>query len=321
MADRRYDVLTLGETMWRMSAPSQMRLEQVTSLNVHVGGSESNTAAALSRLGKRTAWWSRLPDNPLGHHVAAALRAHGVDVDHVLYAGARLGTYFVEYGSPPRPSQIVYDRAGSSASQMHPAEFPLSLLDQTRWLHLTGITPGLSSTCLDTVQHVLSEARARSIPVSFDINYRSRLWSWEQARPVIASLAPHCTLLIAAERDALQILQHTQSASDLAFALRDRWNIPTVVITRSEHGAVGLDSNGLVEVQAFSVQVVERIGAGDAFDAGLISGQLDGLSLADSLRLGCAAAALKLTIPGDIALISKSDVDQVLANAAAIIQR
>src|SRR5215207_6543836 len=144
--------------MWRLSPPGRSRLEIATILDIQVGGSESNTAIALSRLGQRVAWWSRLPDNPLGKHVANTLRVHGVDVSSVAWGGDRLGTYFVEFGSPPRPTQVVYDRAASSASDMQPDHFDWSLVGKSRWLHLTGITPALSASCLATVRRAIQEA-------------------------------------------------------------------------------------------------------------------------------------------------------------------
>lgn len=311
-----YDVITLGETMWRLSPPGKGRLENATTLDIQVGGSESNTAIALSRLGKRVAWWSRLPDNPLGKHVANTLRMQGVDVSGVKWAGKRLGTYFVEFGSPPRPTQVVYDRADSAASQMHPQDFDWSLIRQTRWLHVTGITPALSATCLETVRRAVHEAKAANVPVSFDLNYRGKLWTYDEARPIYDELAAQAAVAIAAERDIRNCYGNTVTLAEL----RARWNGAVIVLTNGAAGATAFDGN-LYHADAYPVQIVDRVGAGDAFSAGLLCAMLDGKPLSEALRWGNACAALKLTLPGDIALISRAEVEHLLASGDAAIQR
>ncbi len=147
-----FDLITLGETMWRLSPPGRERLENTTTLDIHVGGAESNVAATLARVGKSVAWWARLPDNPAGRQVANTLRAQGVNTSGVRWSEGRLGTYFVEFGGTPRPTQVIYDRADSTASQMTPDDFDWDMLHGTRWLHLTGITPALRSSCIETIR-------------------------------------------------------------------------------------------------------------------------------------------------------------------------
>lgn len=317
-----YDLITLGETMWRLSPPGFNRLDSARSLDIQVGGSESNTAIALARLGKRVAWWSRLPLNPLGQHIAQTLSTYGVDVSGICWQeNARLGTYFVEFGSAPRATQVVYDRANSAASQMQPTDFDWSLLEGTRRLHLTGITPALSQSCLDTVRRALEEARRYAVTISFDINYRAKLWSWDECRPVIHELAAQSDLALIALRDARSLLQSPDAgAEELARTLHERWNAH-VIVTRGADGAVAYDGEALHAVPAFSVQVVDRVGAGDAFSAGLLCGLLDGKSLPAAMRYGAAVAALKMTLPGDIALTSRAEVEALLDEKSSDIQR
>lgn len=312
-----YDVITLGETMWRLSPPGRERLETAHTLDIQIGGAESNLAIALARQGKRTAWWSRLPDNALGHNVANTLRMYGVDVSGVRFEGKRLGTYFVEFGSAPRPTQVIYDRTDSAASQMQPDDFDWSLLRQARWLHLTGITPALSASCLQTTRRALDEARSAGIPTSFDLNYRAKLWTPQQAAPVYDELAGRSTLVIAALRDVRMMY----GAEITARALYERWNGAIVVLT---NGAAGSDAtNGETDfhADAFKVEIVDRVGAGDSFDAGLISALLDGKPLGEALRYGNALAALKMTLQGDIAVISRAEVEHLLTEGSSLIQR
>lgn len=323
-SETEYDLVTLGETMWRLSAPNHRRLDVTDMLEIQVGGAESNMAIALARLGRRVAWWSRLPDNPLGRHVAQTLRTFNVDVSGVYWQpGARLGTYFIDFGSPPRPTQVIYDRANSAASQMQPDDFDWSVLQRTRRLHLTGITPALSPSCLETVRRAIREAQAANVQISFDLNYRAKLWGWDQCRPVMDELAAQCHLVIGATRDAQNLVADTSIEGEtLVRQLHQRWNGATVVLTKGAQGAVAFDGKSCYDVNAFhGVQIIDRIGAGDAFDAGLLYALLDDKPLPQALRYGHAAAALKMTIPGDIALISRGEVEALLAEESTDIQR
>jgi 2-dehydro-3-deoxygluconokinase len=315
-----HDLITLGESMWRLSpSGSHERLEAARQLDIHLGGAESNVASGLSRLGKRTAWWSRLPDNPLGRNVANTLRAHGVDISAVRWGGGRLGTYFVEFGHPPRATDVYYDRANSAASQMQPDDFPWEQLRHTRWLHLTGITPALSTSCLQTVQRAVEEARRAGVSTSFDLNYRAKLWTPQQAAPVLDELAAQCTLVIAAERDVKTLfgLEGEQTLE----RLYSRWNKATVVMTCGDRGACGWDERGRCDAASFPVNDPIRIGGGDAFAVGLLCTLMDGGSLADALIYGNAVAALKMTMPGDIALVTRREVDDFLRNQPGSVLR
>ena len=310
--------------MWRLSAPGATRLDVTSSLNVNVGGTESNLAIGLARLGKHVAWWSRLPDNPLGQHVAQVLRTFAVDVSGVYWqADARLGTYFIEFGSPPRPTQVVYDRADSVASQMQPDDFDWSLLRRAKRLHLTGITPALSSSCLETVRRALREGNAANVQVSFDLNYRAKLWTWDECRPVMDELASQCQLVIGATRDAQSLMDDMTLVDEpLLRALHKRWQGATVVLTKGSAGSIAFDGNQVYDVPTVSdVQVVDRIGSGDAFDAGLLCALLDGKPLPDALAYGNATAALKMTMFGDFALVSRTEVDALLAQSSTDVQR
>jgi 2-dehydro-3-deoxygluconokinase len=307
--------------MWRLSPPGEERIEQAHGLAIHIGGAESNVAVALARLGKQVAWWSRLPENALGRHVANGLRAQRVDVSNVHWSAGRLGTYFVEFATPPRPTQVIYDRAGSAASQMEPDNFNWELLRQTRRLHLTGITPALSQSCLETVRRAIREANAAGVAISFDLNYRGKLWTPEQARVILDELAPQCTMVIAAKRDVETIFQITGERDQVLRQLRERWNIATVVLTQGANGTSAFDGSNIHHAPAFEVPNPIRIGAGDAFDAGLLFALLEGKTLAKALVYGNAVAALKLTMPGDMALVTRQEIETFLLNQSSTVVR
>jgi 2-dehydro-3-deoxygluconokinase len=307
----RFDFVSLGETMIRLSPPNFERISQAQSLDIQIGGAESNVAVAMSRLGFKTAWLSRLPDNALGQRVTAELRAHGVNTTGVRFApNERMGTYFIELAVPPRPNRVVYDRAGSAASKMTLADVDLDILTQTRWLHMTGITPALSSSCLELTIGVIQMARNIGVTVSFDVNYRALLWSPSQAGAALATILPHCDVVFAAHRDAIALLQAPDDASAAATELQNRFGNRIFVLTIGESGAIAQTNTGQLHIdQPFKVpQIVDRIGAGDAFDAGFIAGQLWDKSVEDSLLCGNALSALKLTMPGDLALVSKDEL-------------
>lgn len=315
------DLITLGESMWRLSPPGQERLEGARSLNIHVGGAESNVASALARLGKRVEWWSRLPDHAPGHQVANTLRMHGVDTSKVRWVEGRLGTYYVEFSSPPRPVQVIYDRANSAASQMQPDDFPWEQLQGARWLHLTGITPALSESCLATVKRAIQEARKANVSISFDLNYRAKLWTPEQAARVLDELAAQCTLVIGAERDIQTLFHIGGSPEDILRTLRQRWPETSIVLTQGGNGSSAFDGNQMAHADVFPAENPIRIGAGDAFDAGLLCALMDGKPLADALTYGNALAALKMTMPGDIALVTREEIEQLISKRASDLLR
>lgn len=325
MTSRQLDLLTLGESMWRLAPAGVERLVTARNLDIQIGGAESNIAIALARLGKRVAWWSRLPRNALAENLLRELRGHGVDVSGVVLdpdEDARLGTYFIEFGSSPRPTRVIYDRARSAASNMQPDDFDWATLQRTRRLHLSGITPALSASCLATVRRAVDEARLAGTHVTLDLNYREKLWSWDACRPVVDDLARKSDLVISAARDARKLLQAQEEAASLAHRLYHRWGRPTVVITQGAQPTVAQDGRQTHCAPAFAeVAPVDRIGAGDAFAAGLHCALLEGTSLPAALRFGNAVAALKLSMPGDVALVSRAEVDELLAAGSGEIQR
>ncbi len=316
-----FDVVTFGETMIRLSPPGFGRLESTDLLDLRIGGSESNTAIALVRLERTVAWWSKLPSNPLGRRVAASIRARGVDVSHVLWSDAgRVGLYFIEFGVPPRPHHVYYDRADSAASTLRPDEVDWSHLDGARHLHLTGITCALAPGCLATVDRAIQEAKGRGMTVSLDVNYRSKLWPPERARETLQELLPRVDLAVCPVGDASTVFGLEADGSGTARVLQSRYHVPRVVVTAGAEGAFAVDGDREYHAEAISAQEIDRVGGGDAFAAGVLDGFLDG-DLERGLRYGVAMAALKRTLQGDELIATREEIEAVVAGAASGIHR
>ena len=314
---KRFDIVTLGEIMLRLSPPHNERLLQTNSLDMKFGGAETNIAVNLARLGYKSAWLSRLPDNVFGQRVLAELNGFGVDTSGVkLASNERIGTYFIEFGAPPRPNRVVYDRANSAASRMSLNDVMFDLIADAAWYHTTGITPALSKTCEEIALATLTFAREKGLRVSMDVNYRALLWSPQEAARVLEPMLKLCHIVFMAHRDAVSLFGVSEDANQAATQLQARFNNEILVMTVGENGAVAVTASGEVlhVAQPFDVpHPVDRIGAGDAFDAGFIASQMRGASLEDSMRFGHALSALKMTIPGDYALVSLQEVEMLLA--------
>lgn len=316
-----YDVVTLGETMLRFTPPVALRLEQAQSFEVHIGGSESNMAVGLARLGLKVCWLSRLTDNPLGWMIANAVRAQGVDISLTVWTEAdRVGLYFLEEGQAPRGSQVIYDRRNSAMSRMQPEQFPAHLFQPggARLLHLTGITLALSSDAYATAQRALELAKAAGWQISFDVNYRGKLWSQDAARQGCKPFMEAADLIFLPKRDACMIcdlpsfIPYEMALSEL----RSLYPQATIVMTLGDQGAAALTADGQTYSQpVFPAEAVCRLGRGDAFVAGFLYQFLENSSherIAAALRWGNAMAALKYSIEGDMPLVRRHEVEALV---------
>ena len=308
----RYHLVTLGETLLRLSPPGLQRLEQARLFEVGVGGSELNVACLLARLGRRTAWVSRLPEGPLGRIVEGEARRHGVDTGFVRrIAGARQGLMFFEAGPAPRLARVLYDRKNSAAAGLAFEDAPWEeLIAASARVHLSGITPALGPGCRALVVRLAALAAGAGKPVSYDLNYRATLTTTAEARAVLDAVAPHLELLVTAERDARDVLGFAEEGERLAAAVAARYGVPVVALTRPpgpDGGDMLLARGTLRRPPRYPVETVDRIGAGDAFVAGLIHGLIDAdLDLA--IRLAAYAAAIGLATPGDINYFAAEDL-------------
>lgn len=325
------DVITFGEAMIRLSPPSFQRLEQAHSLDLQVGGAELNTAVALARLGRSAAWVSRLTNNALGHLIANRAREAGVNTDHIVWTdGDRVGVYFLEFGAAPRASNVIYDRKNAAIAGIQPNMAAwLQLFDGVRWFHVTGITPALSPSAAETTRAALRAARAARVQTSIDLNYRAKLWSPEDAGRWMTEFMNDCDVLITTEEDVERVFGiKGTNYEDVARQLSVRFPIKIVAITLRENPlvwknnwtAIAYQDGRVLRTRSFEVEIVDRLGAGDSFAAGLIHGLLDG-DLQKGLDYGVAASAIKHSIPGDFAWITCAEVEALLRGEGLRISR
>lgn len=325
-------ILCFGELLLRLGSPGHERLLQSPRLHVHVGGAEANVAIALAYFGHASAVAGCVSDNALGQAALGELRRHGVDTAAVLRRPGRMGLYFLETGALQRPSEVLYDRAASAFALTPPQAYDWpALLAGIDLLHLSGVTPALGPACAATVIAAAQAARAAGLHVAFDGNFRAKLWQdWDGDAPaILAQLLACADTVFADRRDIAVVLRRDfsgadaeRAAADAAFAAFPQ--IKRIVATRREQHSVDRHAlaahlyrrDGETVLPALALDgIVDRIGAGDAFAAGVLHGLLSGWDEAASLRFGLAAGCLKHSLPGDF-LSLDADRVQALVDAA-----
>src|SRR5215470_3946075 len=306
-----HDLVTLGEVLLRLAIPSPTRFETARQLDLQLGGAEANVAAACARLGLRAAWISALPANPWGERIRRELTGHGVDCGYVRTTeGARIGVYFLEYGVPPRPVRVLYDRRESAFARLTAAQVDWEPVRTARMIHLTGITPALG----DTPRSLFERALAEAATVSFDVNYRATLWSPAEARAFLEPVLTRVRYLFIGQGEAQTLFWFAGSPEQTLDGLARLAPKATISLQRGEEGSTVLDGGRLARPSLRPVvQVVDPIGAGDAYAAGFLWATLTGRGLQEAVDAGTAVAAIKCSTWGDIALVSPQDVADVLA--------
>lgn len=328
-------VVTFGELMLRLSPHQGERLRNARRFDVHFGGAEANVAVSLAGFGLPVTFVTALPDNDLSRNALAHLRSRGVDTSAVLRQGDRLGVYFLEHGSGVRPSQVVYDRAFSSIAQVSPSAFDWDrILEGAAWFHWTGITPALGEGTAEALRAGLEAAKRLGITVSVDLNFRKKLWSEARAREVMDGLMPFVDVCIGNEEDPTRIFGLTPAGTDiekgkldsegyqvLCRELRQAFGFKKVAVTlreslsASENRWSACLDNGreFLLGPKYSLPVIDRVGSGDAFAAGLIYSLLQGKSDRDALAFGVAAAAWKHSVYGDFNLADVEEIERLAA--------
>jgi len=306
-------VVSLGDTMLMFAPPRYELLEYCLEFRVLNGGSESNVAIGLERLGMRAAWIGKLPRHALGRKVVNEIRSFGVDTSAVVWTDTgRLGTFFVEWGADPRPLATIYDRANCAMGTLCEDELDWEFIQGAKWLHLTGITPALSDGCRECIPAVARRARSLGMKVSFDVNYRSLLWSTDEARQTLTTILPHVNLLVATEEDAALLLGDSCDRQKALRRLHGTYGLDAAVMTCGDRGSLGFDGESIYRSEGHKLQPVNRLGAGDAFMAGLLFAYIqDGLQT--GLYYGSAMAALKMTIPQNTPMVNREDVERLLS--------
>jgi len=339
------DVVAFGEAMVRLSPPGFQRLEQTGAFEARIGGAELNVAVAVSRLGLRSRWISRLTDNPLGRMIGNEARRQGVDTEHLVWTPEdRIGLYFVEFGAAPRPSSVLYDRAGSAVSRIAPGMVDWdSVFDGAKWFHCSGITPALSDSAAEATLEALKAAKQAGCKVSYDLNYRGKLWSPEKARAVQTPMMEYVDILISTEEDTGKVFGirgdagveagdfravSSETYAMVARKLAETFGFEAVAITlredisvwRNTWGAIVYAGGRLYEGPRFEVEIVDRVGGGDSFSGGFIYGYLVG-DVEYGLQFGNAFSALAHSIPGDFNYCTKEEAEALLKGGNLRIRR
>lgn len=325
------DLVTFGESMIRLSPPHFQRLEQTTSLDVQVGGAELNVAVAAQRLGLRTSYVTRLTTNPLGRMVANKAREHGIDTSRIVWTEEdRVGLYFTEFGASPRPNSVLYDRRDSAISHIQPGMVDWeAAFSGARWFHTSGITAALSESSAMATREAAGAAKAAGLTISIDLNYRARLWSQEKARAVMTHLMDDVDVLITTEEDTERVFGITgRDYDEVARTLAERFALDAVVITlretpsvwRNTWSAIVLAGGQIHRSPVFDLELVDRVGAGDAFAGGYIFGHMTG-GPEMGVRYGAAISSLKQTNPGDLCWATRDEVERVLGGGSLRIVR
>ncbi|MGD0694883.1 MAG: sugar kinase [Terriglobia bacterium] len=341
-----FDVITFGEAMIRLAPPHFQRLEQTSSLDVQVGGGELNVAVGASRLGLKSAWVSRLPKNALGRLMENRVRQAGVDTSHLIWSDSgRMGLYFVEFGAAPRASSVLYDRASSAISAIQPGEVDWkTVFAGAQWFHTSGITPALSDSAAAVTREALRAAKAAGVTVSYDLNYRGKLWTPEKARAVQEPLMEFVDVLITTEEDTGVVFKikaegktdaggfqevSADTYKEVARRLHEKFHFKAVAVTLRENPlvwrntwtAIAYAEGKFFDDVKYDLEIVDRIGGGDSFSAGFIYGCLTKKSYDAAVRYGNAFSALKHSMPGDFNWATLQEVEGLLKGASLRVAR
>jgi 2-dehydro-3-deoxygluconokinase len=304
-------LVTFGETALRCSPAGGERLETARRFDVQASGPESNAAVAARRLGTPVAWFSRLPDTPLGHRIASELRSYDLDIA-VDWGEGRQGLTFYERGSDPRASVRVDDRLDSAVTELSMAALPLERVEGADAAYVTGATPALSTDLAGATARFLKTAADAGTTTAFSLAYRPWLWEPEEAGELLTQFFPAVDVFVATEADVATVLDRDGKPAEVAHALASTYGFEYVALVRERTGVLWHDST-VHEYPTPSVEVVDETGGEAAFAGGLLSALVDGDDPADALRTAMATRALARTIPGSVPTVSEAEVRRVAA--------
>lgn len=337
-------VVTFGEIMLRLAPENYLRFVQADRLEATFGGAEANVAVSLANFGDDVSFVSKLPSHEIGQSAINSLRKFGVGTSFVARGGERVGIYYCEKGASQRPSKVIYDRAGSAIATATDDDFDWDkIFDGAKWFHFTGITPALSDTLAGIVLKAVRIAKEKGITVSCDLNFRKKLWSKEKAKEVMSEICKYVDVCIANEEDAKDVFGIEAENTDIesgklneqgyvsvARQLVDKFGFKAVAITLRESisandnnwsGMMYTDGKAVFS-KKYAMHIVDRVGGGDSFGAGLIHSLLAGKNANDAIEFAVAASCLKHSIEGDYNMVSKEEVEALAnGNASGRVQR
>ncbi len=328
-------IVTFGEIMLRLSSPLNSRIIQSQSFNVHYGGGEANVAVSLAAFGHEVSFVSKLPNNPLGEAARNALRKYGVDTSYIKCGGERLGIYYLETGAAMRASNVIYDRKYSSIYEADESDFDFdAIFKDADWFHFTGITPALNDRLAHLVELACVAAKKNGCTISCDLNFRKKLWSSEKAIKTMSNLMQYVDVCIGNEEDAEKCLGFKAKNTDVTkgvlqiAAYEDIFKqmeakyhfrfIATSLresLSASDNNWSGLlyDGENFSLSKKYQIRIVDRVGAGDSFAAGIIHGLLAYEDRQKAIEFAVASSALKHTIPGDFNHVNVKEVENLMS--------
>jgi 2-dehydro-3-deoxygluconokinase len=327
-------IVCFGEILMRLKTPEHLRFNQASSLELTYGGGEANVSVSLANYGQHVYFVTKVPDNPFGNAVISTLKYYNVNTDFILKGGERLGVYFLEAGAAQRPSKVVYDRANSALSQVKPGEINWrNIFQDASWFHFTGITPALSDSTSEVTLEAVTVAKELGVTVSTDLNYRKKLWSTEKANKVMSKLAQYVDIAMSNEEDAEKVFGMKAENSnvtsgeitytsymDVAEKLVKKFKFKMVAISLRESISASdnnwsillYDGDKFYQAPRYKMHIVDRVGGGDSFAAGLIYALINNNDLQYAVNFAAAASCLKHSISGDFNLVSKDEVENLM---------
>lgn len=331
-------VVTLGELLLRLSTPGYQKVQQASSFDIHFGGGEANVAIGLSHLGVKSSFVSKLPDHEIGYSANQFLNRYGVETNQIVFGGDRMGIYFLEKGYSIRPSKIIYDRNGSSFAESKVEEYDFEkLFSDADWFHISGITPALNEEIFQLTVSALKAAKQKGLTTSLDLNYRSSLWSFEDARIKITELMKDVDVCMGVEplqllddagkdmKDYLPESPELIDYKDIMKEMHARFGLKHIAMTYrnqlSVHhhrlSALLSDGTNFYQSSELDVEIVDRVGTGDAFSTGLIFSLVNEYEPQQAIDFATASFALKHTVEGDVSVLKLDEVEQYVRNKSS----
>lgn len=327
-------IVTMGEMLLRLSPPDNEKFVQASKFNICYGGSESNVAISLANFGHQVKYITKVPDHSIGHSAVAELRKFNVDTSDIAYGGDRLGIYYIEIGSAHRPSNVVYDRRNSSMCSAATDDFDFDKIFQgADWFHFSGITPAISEEAAKLTLEAVKAAKTHGLTVSCDLNFRKKLWNREKAQQVMSRYMKYVDICMGGREDAVKMLGFSlnkvndddtpdlEAYERMFREMAEKYNFRYVISSlRQSHtssynelGGCIFDGEKLYKAETYHIEpMVDRVGGGDAFAAGVIAGLAEDKNPQQVIDFAVAASVLKHTIPGDINLVTKEEVENLI---------
>ena len=326
-------IVAFGEALMRLSPPNYQRFLQARNFDINYGGAEANVALALANLGYDSYYVTKVPDNGLGHAAINSIRQFGVNTKYVVYGGDKLGLYFLETGSSVRASNVIYDRKNPAISSAKSEDFDWDEIFTDKDIFLvTGITPAISDNLAQITEEALKKAKEKNLEIVIDVNYRAKMWDLKKANQVMTKLLPYADIVIGFTPDILLEIDQNLDPDEHVNLLKrmvETYDLKIAASTfRTSHSANHnslkaklYDGKNLYTSKEYEFDIVDRVGGGDSFTTGLISGILDEKPIQEALEFATATSVWKHTIPGDANIVSKEEIENLSKGGSTLVQR